>query len=810
MTVRDAIRRKARGLGDKVFVTPHIPGDKLQNAIEGMTGSVESPEDVVAVLDTTVWGKCDDGVLFSETAFYYKKLWENAIIVDYSDIGRARTSGVLVKDLVIEDPDGNVIVKIDTTEFNVKVAAEILNDVVTVLPDEEDEEPDGEEDEEESEDEYEEDEDSSDEEEESEDEDDGEEGSSEDEDSENEDEEESEDEDDDEEEEPSEDEDSEERAGSDAALITGGMADEFSDMGGEPIQTTGNDAQLPVPVKKAKRSGASQKTVEDLIKEKAKTFGTSVYLTPEIPEKKLNNAIVGMTNSEVDPDYVVAVLDSTLFGKSDDGLLFTGEAMYYHAQFNDPVCIKFEDVGSSKVRVEKKKDDKGKITKTEFIRIESKDGKVLLDKNALEFKMGEVSAFLNEVVALGKANPDAFKSTKQLLPLSDSDTKIKIPYVKLVCNCAFSDDGEVDSEEYAEIYNLMVRNDFSQEDRVIIRGYVVDSESTQTDDELIGELQENVPDGSYSTLTQSLIKDMVYLNHKKGKELSSWSENEYIVQLAKKLDVSDAQVAVMVQAIKNDEDILNKRKSDTEIEKSMKELLAKAGAVGLPLAAIYFSGSVVGLSAAGITSGFASLGMGGLLGFSGMVTGIGIAVLVGVGAYKGMKMITGQSELENNKQRELMIQNIIKNHQKAINFLVDDVNYISARLIKALENEAGNHDKIEKLKRMLAKVTTASKMTTTGLLDGVKESMIAKLPKELDNDRFIELTEAPTLQKIRPFVYTVYKKKNREGVVAYIIEYNHGADEYEKLYTVLKTVKYFDLSSAMGAKVSGTFKKIFN
>jgi len=485
--------------------------------------------------------------------------------------------------------------------------------------------------------------------------------------------------------------------------------------------------------------------------------------------------------------------------------------MYYHAQFSSPVCIKFDDVASSRIRVEKKKDEKGNVTTTEYIQIKGKDGKTLLDKHAIEFKLKAVSDFLNEVVKIGEDNPDAFKSTRQLLPLSESGANIKQPYVKLVCNCAFADDGEVDSTEYAEIYNLMVRNDFSQEDRVVIRAYVVDAEATQSDDDLISELKNNVPDGSYSTLVQSLIKDMVYLNHKKGNDLSSWKDNKYIVALAKKLDVTDAQIAVMVQAIKNDEDILNKRKSDTEIEESMKELLAKAGAVGLPLAAIYFSGSVVGLSAAGITSGLASIGMGGLLGFSGMVTGIGVAVLVGIGAYKGMKAITGQSELENNKQRELMIQNIIKNHQKTINFLVDDVNYISSRLIKALENEADNHEKIEKLKKLLAKITMASKMTTTGLLNGVKESMIAKLPKELDNERFIELTEAPTLQKVRPFVYTIYKKaKNDENEFVYAIEYNHGSDEYERLYAVLKTVKYFDLSSAMGAKVSGTFKKLFN
>ena len=57
-----------------------------------------------------------------------------------------------------------------------------------------------------------------------------------------------------------------------------------------------------------------------------------------------------------------------------------------------------------------------------------------------------------------------------------------------------------------------------------------------------------------------------------------------------------------------DENILNERKNDSDIVKSMKEIGAKAGAVGVPLAAVYFSGSVIGMSAAGLTSGLATLG----------------------------------------------------------------------------------------------------------------------------------------------------------------------------------------------------------
>ena len=123
------------------------------------------------------------------------------------------------------------------------------------------------------------------------------------------------------------------------------------------------------------------------------------------------------------------------------------------------------------------------------------------------------------------------------------------------------------------------------------------------------------------------------------------------MSLQKKLAVPDEQVDCILETILENEKILSDRKSDIEIKKSLQEIASKSAAVGVPLAAVYLSGSVIGISAAGMTSGLAALGMGGVLGFSSMFTGIGVAVLLGVGAYKGMKKVTGMGDLEKNKQR---------------------------------------------------------------------------------------------------------------------------------------------------------------
>lgn len=535
-------------------------------------------------------------------------------------------------------------------------------------------------------------------------------------------------------------------------------------------------------------------TVEEYIKANVKGLASSVYVTPEIPEKKLNNAIVGMTGSTVDPDYVIAVIDATLFGKSDDGALFTGEAMYWHAFCGEIVCFKYAEIKNAKVRIKREKDKDGKVTETKLFVVINKDGDKLVEKHITDFNMDKTAAFLNEIVKLGQQDGNSFESTRQVMPLCDSDSQIKLTYVKLVANLAFSDDGVVDGDEFAAVYNLMVRNDFTEEERVVMRSYMFEMSNSVENDLLVADLRDKVPAGSFETTAISLLKDCIYLYYKKGNALASWRECEFIADLVKKLGVSEDKVDVIVQVIQNDEDILKKRKADSEIEKSAKELAAKAAAVGVPIAAVYFSGSVIGLSAAGITSGLASLGMG-----LGMVGGIGIAVLVGVGAYKAIKFFTSTTEVEACKQRELMIQNIIRNNQKTINYLVGDTNMIAAKLFELIE--AGNADKeqIAKLKKILTMLNKASSCTTNGLMTNVKEQFLAKLPKRLNKSRFDDLTESPTKIKLRPYIYKLYPEKTEsvkgsdgttKEIKTYPIDDSFPNDNYEKALKILKAVEY--------------------
>lgn len=71
-----------------------------------------------------------------------------------------------------------------------------------------------------------------------------------------------------------------------------------------------------------------------------------------------------------------------------------------------------------------------------------------------------------------------------------------------------------------------------------------------------------------------------------------------------------------------------------KVEEVASEAAKSAAAVVAPVGAVSAAGSVSGLSAAGITSGLAALGLG-----LGMVTGIGVCVVIGAAAYKGTEYL---------------------------------------------------------------------------------------------------------------------------------------------------------------------------
>ena len=72
-------------------------------------------------------------------------------------------------------------------------------------------------------------------------------------------------------------------------------------------------------------------------------------------------------------------------------------------------------------------------------------------------------------------------------------------------------------------------------------------------------------------------------------------EQRAIRQLAAMLDLDGKKVRVIEDVCEQDENILSGAVSDSKIAATAKELVARATSVGVPVAAVYLSGSVTGL-----------------------------------------------------------------------------------------------------------------------------------------------------------------------------------------------------------------------
>lgn len=133
---------------------------------------------------------------------------------------------------------------------------------------------------------------------------------------------------------------------------------------------------------------------------------------------------------------IVAIYDNTAFGSAKDGFAITGEKIAIKNAFEDPTYVNFSDIEVVKYIKDVEVKDNGKEKVKEFVHLVKKDGSIVVLNSAIK-------------------NADAFEEEDQLITLSEMSEKLKVSYLKIIINMAFSDDGVVDEKEFAEILLLM-------------------------------------------------------------------------------------------------------------------------------------------------------------------------------------------------------------------------------------------------------------------------------------------------------------------------------------------------------------------
>lgn len=186
------------------------------------------------------------------------------------------------------------------------------------------------------------------------------------------------------------------------------------------------------------------------------------------------------------------------------------------------------------------------------------------------------------------------------------------------------------AEEMTRIYSLFAILEIDHPGRIeLIEGPISCGDTRVNKDLYSSEILVN------DEARTSLAKDLLFLESKSNDSRTL----ELIQSYLRKIKLEPEQASVLRGFVTIENQILEQLGAGKEWQAdpdSWKELVSRAAAVGVPLAALNMAG-IAGFSAVGITSGLAALGsMSGLavLGLSPMTAGIGALILGGVAIKK--------------------------------------------------------------------------------------------------------------------------------------------------------------------------------
>jgi uncharacterized tellurite resistance protein B-like protein len=268
---------------------------------------------------------------------------------------------------------------------------------------------------------------------------------------------------------------------------------------------------------------------------------------------------------------------------------------------------------------------------------------------------------------------------EQLRTLEVMPTEVKILYTQMLATQALADH-QLDQQEFSDLYVFMTQIGLDAPARNQVRKFLV----TPPEDlvPLADQVLAHVKPEEQQLLKFSMIKDLIRVSRMDG--TVSPEEQQHIQRLATHLYATPGQAAQIIafaeKAIAYDEKLLMGKLTAEEFTRGAKNLAATAASIGVPVTAVYFSGSVIGLSAAGIISGLTELGLGGILGLSSLVTGIGMVVVLGIVTFKLVRWAVTGKERRLEKMREHLIQEVIRLNQQAMCALAEDLNHLASQM----------------------------------------------------------------------------------------------------------------------------------
>jgi uncharacterized tellurite resistance protein B-like protein len=256
-------------------------------------------------------------------------------------------------------------------------------------------------------------------------------------------------------------------------------------------------------------------------------------------------------------------------------------------------------------------------------------------------------------------------------------------------------DDQMQREELELIYETLDTEGISDEARRRLYAYAIEPPALQDCLQALSDASKPARHGLMLNLVEVALSDY---------HLSE-PEREVLTEAQRVLSISDEQHAAMEHYAEEVRRIRERGIDDNHAADVVKAAVSGMMAVGIPIAAVGYSGSVVGLSAAGITSGLAALGLG-----AGMIPGIGVAILIGTVVFVGLNKLldTGnkRKKEQHRNERERKAQLAMENLQETINHLIERMARLQGDAVDAKANKEAIkllNERLTKLQQVLAR-----------------------------------------------------------------------------------------------------------
>lgn len=394
--------------------------------------------------------------------------------------------------------------------------------------------------------------------------------------------------------------------------------------------------------------------VENLIKEEARHLKNSrrtIEIAPDISENHINT-IKKKYGATLRESITKQILVMSYTGT---GFFFlTGDTFYFDNFLQGGLQqVPFTEIKAIKA-------ESGGVFTPDKIYFKTTNKEYVLDGCIDGINLSTISSVFNRIIEFTQNQTDVvFTTSNQGVYSSQLPEAIKLLYLQILCNYVYLNDEMIDPTEYNAITKISVRMEINGDTRAILRKYMNDFTNRIKTGNLLSSLKKNTENqtGYGDVVKYCMMQDVLYI-HTIQTHGRRWEEDGFIGSLKDYFSLNHEQITTMEKAVSLNISMQSKDADMGKLKdmwvKFIKSIKDTPGYV--PTLYLFCSGSVYGLK-----------------------------------SYEGFfkKDETSQNDL--NKKRELILQEVISNNQKAVNILIGDMNYLADRLEKALQKE----DKIQ-------------------------------------------------------------------------------------------------------------------